>query len=623
MLILIAPSPAPLSAAVLAQAHDSKLEGQRHLALPAGPYRYPYAFALELARLFHGHDGAPVPEERGLRHADLAHCLRPLVLSPTLISVPRLDWLDGPSQSILSDLTKMAALVEQQGLNAPLRVIAGLPVDAAAPGCEFLIKTATILRVESPAMRQPSLKAPQRLALSILLASPAPLSLAALEAASGLTPRAVNSAVAALAAAGLADEGPRLSASTAAGLGGGDLTRAREALLECGALDRPDARAALLAELGLASPEQLELGRQALHAGEAEVARFYFAPAARTPHALTQYEALLAARALAGLAAPAADLLRTCTPALQAERAALSHLLFKQGSLDSREADAVLRAAARLTPRDRQDTLLRIHTWRADLMLAKGRAAPALKVLRRLNRASVEAAQPQTQADYLFTVAKVARAQGRLAMARRNLESARRLAACPAARLEMAQAALRWGIKDAARRLAEAAVRVLDAQAAALAVEADPRSASTLASLLGAFDISEYKPDVAARTPQEAFLLLESRGATLMAFLEEGRMQVFPEVFLLRPALRAWLEACLLRAARHPAASLLPLAPPPDTRDLHADYALQFSTLAGAGPGLLFFRRCREFDPDEALALVTRLASRQNEVSAVSRTHHD
>ncbi|KAA0217954.1 hypothetical protein EDM80_02015 [bacterium] len=625
VLILIASAPASLSATVLAHARDLKLDHERHLALPAGPYRYPYAFALELARLAQGQEGAPVPDERGLRRADLAQALRRLVLSPTLISVPRLDWLDGPSQSMLSNLMELAALVERQGLNAPLRLIAGLPVDAAPPQCEFLVRTARLLHPPAPPALQHLLKAPQRLVLSLLLASPAPLTVALLEAASGLTPRALNSAIAALAAAGLVDEGPRISASTAAALPDADLARAREALLEGGALDRPDARAALFAELGWTAPEQLELGHQALLASEPDVARFYFAPCARAPHALTEHQALLAARAqaLAGFAAPPPELLHIRAPALQAERAALVQALFRQGLLDAKEADVLLRAAARLAPPNQPDTLLRIHTWRAELILSRGRAASALKVLRRLNTASLEAAKPQTRAEYLFMAAKVARAQGRLDMARRNLASALGLSAGHPSRLEMALAALRWGLANAARQLIEESLRVLDARAAAMALDADPRSASTLAGLLGAFDSGERRLAATAGTPREAFGLLEGRGATLMAYLEDGRMQVLPEAAALRPSLSVWLEACLLRAARFPGVSLLPLGPPPETRDLGADYALQFSSLAGAGPGLLLFRRCREFDPEEALDFVNRLAAPKDNIAAVSRTPHD
>src|SRR5262245_37222906 len=78
------------------------------LVLPAAPYAFEYAAALELARLAHGNDLPPNPEADGLSRRALAESLRTLVLRDVQIVVPRLDWLDASSLDLIADLLDFA-----------------------------------------------------------------------------------------------------------------------------------------------------------------------------------------------------------------------------------------------------------------------------------------------------------------------------------------------------------------------------------------------------------------------------------------------------------------------------------------------------------------------------------
>lgn len=102
----------------------------RHaLVLPAGPYTFPFAAALELARLFHGNDERVNPDAAGLTRAAMAQSLRAIAFQADVqLVAPRLDWLDASSLDLIADLLQFADLAGSR-----LRLLAGLPAFAPEP----------------------------------------------------------------------------------------------------------------------------------------------------------------------------------------------------------------------------------------------------------------------------------------------------------------------------------------------------------------------------------------------------------------------------------------------------------------------------------------------------------
>lgn len=505
------------------------------LVLPAGNYGFSYAAALELARLLHHNEQPPNLDARGLSRAALADSLRALALERRAIVVPRLDWLDAPSAALFHDLLRMAA-VAQSGLH----LIGGLPAAAAPPGLEGLLNDAQFADETFDPLRARALTAPERALLAALRAAPMPLEPNTLMRISGLRARDFDAALRKLAACGYADIGPRIGKGAASEiLPPVELARFHEAALEECAL--PDARVALLHALGLAGREAAQLAADALRQGEAELAlaRLRFVPA-------QQRDAAAYALALArcGRLEPALALFDTLR-APDLPRARLAFELCRQGALNLAAAQACLRAVERA--QRGQAGELEAATLRAHLLRREGRSRSALKLLRRITASQAEAAPADIRARYLLELSRAWQAAGKPRKAAAVRACAQGLSVAPALELEIALESVELGASHKAR-VAAAAARTLDADAAARAVKG---CAPAQRALMQALGVRAAMPEPAApQSFEEWFALFSRHGATLLATLEDDRLRVLPARALARADLCAWLQAQLEMASR-------------------------------------------------------------------------
>lgn len=570
------------------------------LLLPSGPYGFPFAACLELARQFHAHEIGVNPDADGLSRAALAQSLRPIALEDRKIIVPRFDWLDESSIALLSDLLQMASLAKSR-----LQLIGGIPVCAPSPALSMLLRDAHVADEAFDGTRPRALNVNERALLAALRAAPLPLSPQAAMHVSGLRARDFDAALRSLAAAGYADVGTRIGLGTASELvPAGELARFREAALEV--CDLPDARISLLHALGVQSAEAGVLAKKALEGGEPELAlaRFAFVPAAMR-------EPLTYGRALAQSGKHEAALALFDAehgPAL--DRARLAFDLCRAGALGQRDAERALRALERLE-RGRAGEVEAVAA-RAALLLSAGRAGSALKLLSRLTIAQVQAAPPKVRVSYFLNLSAAWHEKNRPDKVRSFMAQAGKIAVSPQLELAVDRAAFTWGCASATR-LAQAAGHALDVEAARVALQASPQARRSLLHALG-----ERPLRAASSMPtglDGAFALFQRHGATLVAALQDGELRVFPKHAKARPGLCAWLEAQLARLSNS-AAALVPLDVPRE--GFKADCVLVMPALGALGPILAFFAKPADPQPLLLLASARHAVSRWLESGVLS-----
>ena len=545
---------------------------KRALVLPAGPYAFPFAAALELARLFHGHAQPVNPDAAGLSRHSLAQALRALALSDTQLVAPRLDGLDASSLDLLCDLLAFAELA-----GSGLRLLAGMPAWQPAAKLARLLSAAQCADEEFDALKPRALNSHDSALLGALRAAPMPLEPEKLMRACGLPAREFQAALRKLCAAGYAHAGPRVGLGAASEvLPKTDLTRWREAVLET--CDLPEARLSVLCELGLGGAEANELARRALLAHEPALALAHFAKA---PSRLR--DMLGHARALAecGHTESALAILKSeGGPPL--ERARVAFVLALRGALAPAQAQRELRAAERgdrFGPRE-----VEAATLRASLLMHSGKPAAALKLLRRFTAAQAQTALPDIRALYLLLLAQAWRHAGRDDKARILFAQAQQLAPSPAMALSVELQAFLCGYAGPAR-LAQAAVRAFDVEAARLALKKSPAARKALRHALGE---SGKQAQAAPAAPRDALELCMRHGATLAAMLIDGELRVLPAHAQANAGLCAWLEAQLARAGRSPGV-LLPLVMPQS--EFRADSVLLLPALGACGPLMALFAK--------------------------------
>ncbi len=546
----------------------------RHaLVLPAGPYTFPFAAALELARLFHGNDERVNPDAAGLTRAAMAQSLRAIALADVQLVAPRLDWLDASSLDLIADLLQFADLAGSR-----LRLLAGLPAFAPEPKLARVLALSQCADEEFDLPKSCVLNTNDRSLLAALRAAPMPLAPEKLMQVSGLHARAFNAALRKLGAAGLADAGPRIGLGAASELAPDlDLTRWREAALEV--CDLPDARLSLSAALGLAGREAAPLARLALsdHEYELALARFALAPASvREPmqHAL----------ALAGCGhTQAACAILEAEQGLALERARVAAVLCTRGAMASAQAERELRAAERAERGSAGE--VEVVALRAALLSAGGKHAAALKLLRRIPAGQVQAAPHAVRAAFLIEFAQGWRGAGREEKCRALLAQAQKLNLTPASAMSVELRAYESGLCSPAR-LAQAAARALDFKAARLALGKSRAAISALRHALG--EQSAKARVISPQGPLDALELCMRHGASLAATLIESELRVLPAHAQAQAGLCAWLEAQLARAANSPG-MLLPLSAP--ASEFKGDALLLLPALGEWGPVLAIFAR--------------------------------
>lgn len=542
------------------------------LILPAGPYAFPYAAAFELARLFHGNESPVNPDAAGLSRAALAAALRALALADRQIVAPRLDWLDASSLELIADVFEFAELAGSR-----LCLLAGLPSGQPAAKLARLLEQAQCADEEFDAHKPRALNTHDSALLNALRAAPMPLEPEKLMRASGLRAREFQAALRKLCAAGYADAGPRVGLGAASEvLPPAELTRWREAVLEV--CDLPDARLSVLCELGLGGAEANELARRALAAHEPALALARFALA---PSRLR--DALGHARALAecGHTQSALAILQAeGGPAL--ERARVAFVLAVRGALSLMDAERELRAAEREGRGGPHE--VEAATLRATLLMRANRHAAALKLLRRITAPQAQSAPPDIRVIYLLLLAQAWRRAGREDKSRVLFAQAQDLSPSAEIALRVELQAFLCGYASAAR-LAQAAARAFDLEAARLALKKSPAARKALRHALGETDARVAAVPAA---PQDALELCLRHGATLAATLLQGELRVLPAHAQAQAGLCAWLEAQLVRAAKSPGV-LLPLSLP--AREFKADSVLLLPTLGDCGPLIALFAK--------------------------------
>jgi hypothetical protein len=491
-------------------------------------------------------------------------------LSDVQIVVPRLDWLDASSLDLIADLLEFAELAGSR-----LRVLAGLHANAPEPKVARLLALAQCADEEFDAHKIRALSVHDKSLLAALRAAPMPLEHEKLMHVSGLRAREFNSSLRKLAAAGYAAAGPRVGLGAASELlPPTDLTRWREALLEI--CDLPDARLSVNAALGLVGAEAAQLARRALADGEHALALSRFALAPRQSR-----EPLQHALALAGCGHTQAALaILNAEQGAPLDRARVAAELCQRGALSREQAERELRAAERHQRGSAGE--VEAITLRAALLRAAGKHSAALKLLRRVPASQAGMAPPKTRAAYLVELALAWRRAGRDDKCGVLFSEAQKLNLSHATALAVELRAYECGLCTPAR-LAEAAARALDVEAARVALRKSPAAIKALRHALG--EPAEKAPP---QIPQDALALCMRHGASLAATLIEGELHVLPAHAQSRAGLCAWLEAQLERAAKTPGV-LVPLNVP--AGEFKGDTLLLLPALGEQGPVVALFAK--------------------------------
>lgn len=607
VVVLRTTQPSRLGGVLRERAHWAAGIAASVISLPAGPYRYPFAAALELSRQFHSNDEPVNSDAAGLGRAAMAQALSPLVLKETLLVVPRLDWLDAHSVNLFADLVQVSTMASQMGLGSRFRLWGGLPAEEPAAGLQALLNLAQCCDETLDHASLPVLTAHQLSILDVLAAAPNPLDYETLQEVCGLQKRALDAALRGLVAAQLVDPGPRIGMGSASDLlPERDLTCFRQALLASSAARIPDARLALQASLGLASGEGWQLGLNALAEEEGPLARYRFESSTRACHVLTSRQELLLAQALALSGAADAAHAHYCaqTGASSVEFARLAFALCRAGRLTQREADAALRRCQRSGGHS-----LEYVTLRAELLLDAGLVPSALKLLQRIPTALREREAPQTRAAFCLTLARAWHAMGQLAKARAALNAARQV--CASSRLSLLiehWACQCSGEADQARvgnRLLEVAAPLLDVENVkwALSLSGSPQDAAeSLIRGLGTGDLPQPALATGQFDLRRLWRELQGQGANMMATLIDGELCVMPPAARLQPGLDAWLAVQLNELSAFPGLAMVKLAPPPNAGEFSGDVLL--AGIGPLGPLLVFLSRTRLSKSRSLLALL-------------------
>jgi hypothetical protein len=564
---------------------------------PAGPYKFPYAAALEVANLLSPLPAAPDHSDDGvLSRPALVSALRPLLVRGATLILPRLDWLDRESLRLFGELAATAALLGTGGF----KLVAGACDDACLRAWnELLDQQWATVQVIAPA-EFPRAR-PRSELVDFLCVAPHPVERHLLARACGASPSGFPAALRALHASGVVVDGARVGLGPAANLAEPENPgEIRNKLLETGAISLPAGHFALH---GSSNAEgAMQLARASLRHHEFGAACHYFQRAepragmaqldeARFAHALAQ----------AGFADSAMEKIlafkpRTTAPAVATELALAIFALATRGSVSGPEAQKMLRRAGA-----KSEGVRALHSILRSRLLAPG--PKSARLLARVPESTLKKMAATAQLHWLLASALAHADTSRAERQRKVLLRAEQLCGNAFEALEVAQVATRvlpspvhW------QNLASRALAVMDPHALA---DACKHLDSPKRRLLG----HEAPLSYAAVEPlslSQIFRWLRTCGVSLLATVHEGSLRIEPPGALSRPGLAAWLHTQLNRMADFPDAFLLPRQGPPGASGYHGD-VLALKRLGPFGPTIALVQPAPGLDPRALIAAIARL----------------
>ncbi|MCC6572617.1 MAG: hypothetical protein IT462_02395 [Planctomycetes bacterium] len=626
VVVLRTAAPAALPGPVSGLAQALARSRAEVVALAAGPYRYPYAAALELSRMLNGGNlPGPVMGAESLSRSRLAQALLPHLKRLVVLRIARLEWVDTESLTLLAALIETSRAIASAGHKGRWWAVCGLGAGTPTDRMGSLLDPALALcsDVEPPAQLPASVSPQERRLMAVLHAAPHPLPLPTAFACAGLSEETAGVALRRLAGAQLIDSGPRLGLGCAAdtvALQADELNRARAALTEFSEADVPESRLALAGEQAGSVLRALswQLGQRALEEGEPNLALARMRQSGKLSG--RGCDEIIYARALARVGAldSALGILdqsrhEPADARMQLEQARLAFDLAMAGRVGARDAEKILRRVERLGRSGRGiDCCIEVRAMRAEIMLRRKDVPRALALLRRRPPGSLQTASPAARHRFLVAKARTLLASGRATAAHQCLDELRAIPRSDAEMLAVEHLALaslpgRDEALAAHKRALVLAARVLDARAVsaharALGAEAVAVLASVLGRADGAAMADGGDPRLNAATAWHWF---SARGATLLATLEGEHASIFPPEARANPGLCAWLKVVLSRVGRHAGAQLIQLSPIPNAGNFGGDLLLVSPGFGRVGPTVVALKREQFSDSTELLRVAS------------------
>lgn len=485
------------------------------IALPTGPYRYPYAAVCALLRntgLFTDPTGETATDPV-LSPDALVDGLRELLARGALIGVLNADSIDASSACLLGRFAATAQLAVENGLN-PGGLVLGTVGDLP-PSLKF--ENAAIVDVADAPVPPAQTSSAAQHVLELVAGAPHPVTQAALRSASGLSAAHLQTALVELAAGEFVEIGERI------GLGPAACTC--EARTEW--LGTPEVRLPLAA-LCVTRDRQLarHLGTECLQRGDHESAVFCFGfcELERAGEAIAYGHAL----ACTGKIAPARQIFEQ----LEAEE-------FPQGEILALGKLGVLLAECNELKPTRADRLLKrvdsaaSRAWRARMLVMQGKFDSAKNLLRRTTRNELERESRSTQLEHELALVACLRHANQGDKADKKLVELKPL----------------YSSRAELRRLGLEVARL-----AALELDAGALRKCGGGAVLKEVLIPAPHLRSGVRSAQDVFAGLRAHGATLLAALEGEALVVVPPGALARPGLAAQVRGKLRRMREHPQA---------------------------------------------------------------------
>lgn len=588
------------------------------LVIPAGPYRYPYSAAAQIARQFHGwKDDAQLPSRS---RSALAAAMRPITRAAVVLGVPRLDWIDSASVDLLAALGWFSNNCASAGLDAPLVLVAGITADAPSAAMRRILQLdgadcADVERHRTAPI--PSVSKAQREVVALIAAAPHPLAVESLAKYADMAVGELTELMAPLASAAIVDAGEYMGQGPDFGrlsLAEKELQAARKKLLK---LSNFPAEARVIIAGATEPGPARELGRSMLDQGEPELAARCFRAGGLAGIERSRVDQLAYAVALVESAAPdgAGAIFKTTDPhELNAQELFyygwLAARLTEVGVLSRSVADQAMRRAERVNRAVNLDYGVRMRVMRAQLMLRHRQGMRALTMLRRVVKEHLAQVTSRTRADFDIVMARANAATGNLNQAQRILLEVREGSLTPAQALEVEEVLQHVAMPtdtlrdESQQRALRVAAESLEVEAAARIVNGRklPWAATVLSAALPGAGINGEPPPVAGSDPEDLFSWLRLRGATLMGLLDDGNMRAYPQVAMANKDLSQWLEAELQRLLRFPGATLAASSAAPEAGAFSGDMTLTARRWGRFGPLIVLLRRDEVQDLNEVLS---------------------
>ncbi|MEE9311855.1 MAG: hypothetical protein V3V10_05515 [Planctomycetota bacterium] len=598
-------------------------QGARSFILPAGPYRYPYACALQLVRMVQGvTPGMPqFADDQALSREALVSVLRGLICPSVVIGLPRLDQIDVESVLLFSGLLGFADQCKRLGIETGIRLIAGVSEEYPSAEIRALLEASFVQLVEQKALLEISeyeLSADEYRILGFFRAAPSPLAMKDLAGLLGMEGSVLTEYLRSLHELGLA----YFAGTTGAGSGLPELpgldAESEEAfriMADSGLGKIPEAR--LWLERGRDSALAEKLGRRAFENHEFRAAMNCFRQATKGNVGRHMELELAYGQTLArvgslegalGIYQEALDFNLTAGEDVELGRLAMR--LSEFGMAQQPRVDQILRRAERGCRGKLLDAEVEIRTLRAQLMIKSGEGARAVTLLRRVLLAQLEKISPPVSMDYYLTLARANLQEGRPKQTDKFLRRARNFADSMYSRLQVETAILGMASSEKLRKgaletaLEAAAQLCLADEFEKLLSQTDTNTVNQIIQkTLGTGNKGAATDN--KDSAKEGFQWLEERGAVLMAGLNhDDELEIFPGSARSKVGISAWLESSVRRLQEFPGVQMTNLHAIPVSGTFSGELLMTAKEYADLRHVLVLFRKDRVLNIRELLQVL-------------------